>query len=200
MRSKLLRFQEVDLAEVPDEVIPKTLEEAGLPESLCQFKLKNASVDVKSIVSSSSATKWQTFSGLTQWDLSSDQCTMSYLFKHSLMKHGQDCWKAFLFVPGLLGVLDAGIYFTAVQWCSVVLFVKAVPCPVDAATGSPLWTFAPCNTAASLLVKPVPDFVTVKLLPREWLSHSLSVFRHVACQAHGRRLECAGSQAPWCHS
>ena len=40
MLSKLFRFQEVDLAEVPDEVIPNTLEEAELPESLFQFKLK----------------------------------------------------------------------------------------------------------------------------------------------------------------
>ena len=95
---------------------------------------------------------------------------MSYLFKHGLMKHGQACWKAFLFVPGLLCVLDEGIYFTAFQWCSVVLFVKAVPCPVDAANGSPLWKVAPCNTASSLLVKPVTDFNQVKLLPREWLS------------------------------
>ena len=95
---------------------------------------------------------------------------MPYLFNHSLMKHGQDCWKAFLIVPGFLCVLDEGICFAAFQWCSVVLFVKAVPCPVDAANGSPLWKFAHCNTAASLLVKPVPDFNQVKLLPREWLS------------------------------
>ena len=38
MLSTLFRFQEIDLAEIPDEVIPTTLEEAGLPESLFQLK------------------------------------------------------------------------------------------------------------------------------------------------------------------
>ena len=165
--SQLFDFKEVDCGEIVEAALPKSNAEAGLPERLFNFAHKDQTLDCKSLVSTSQTTKWQTYSGSTQWTLSSDQWTVSQLFSKDLLKAGPDCWKSFIFPPAILVQLSGVHYFTLFAWGSVVLFIKAEHCP--APNGVKCWKCCKAFTH-NILVQPVHDFKQVQYVPMEWLS------------------------------
>ena len=167
MLEKIFDFRQVSTDEIVPDMVPATNAEAQLPDDFFSCKLKDCTLDLKGLVSTSASASWQTFSGATYWMLASDQFTVSFLHKSGKLNHGADTWRAFAVPPGLLIDIGGSVYFSLLQWATVVLLIRAEH--TIANDGKSLWRFKEVGPD-TVVVRPIYTFDDMKLLPVQWLS------------------------------
>ena len=164
---QIFNFKQVTMDELVPDMVPATNVQAGLPQHFFECRLKDCSLDLKGLVSTSSTTQWQTFSGATYWMLASYQCTASFLHKEDKLNHGVDCWRCFVVPAGLLLDIGGTVFVSVLQWSNVVLSIQAEH--TTANDGKTLWKFTEvCKD--TVVVRPIYSFDDIQILPMHWLS------------------------------